>query len=62
MRVASAPDIFHQKMNSLFHGLKCISVCIDELLVLTKGDWIDHVHKLELISNKLKGKVLKYDI
>ena len=31
-------------------------------MVLTEGDWTDHVHKLELMINKLKGKGLKYNI
>ena len=33
-----------------------------ELLVLIKGDWKDHVQKLGLALNKLKGKVLKVNI
>ena len=32
---------------------------IDNLLVLTKGGWTDHLHKLELTFNKLKVKGLK---
>ena len=35
---------------------------IDDLLVLTKGDWTDRLHKLELTLNKLKGKGLKFNI
>ena len=35
---------------------------MDYLLVLTKGYWIDYVQKIELTLNKLKEKVLKYNI
>ena len=35
---------------------------MDELLVLTKGYWTDHVQKLELTLNKLEGKGLKCNI
>ena len=41
-------------MNDLFHVFELIRVYIDELLVLTKGDWTDHVQKVELTLNKLK--------
>ena len=32
---------------------------MDDLLILTKGDWTDTVQKLELSLNKLKEKGLK---
>ena len=32
------------------------------ILILTNGDWKDHVQKLELILDKLKGKGLKCNI
>ena len=59
MGVANSPDILQQKMNDLFHGFEFIRVYIDDLLILTKGYWTDHVQKLELPINKLKGKGLK---
>ena len=62
MRVANYPDIFQQKMNDLFNVLEFIHAYIDDLLVLTKLDWTDHVQKLELTLNKLKLKGLKCDI
>ena len=31
-------------------------------MILTKGDWIDHVQKLELTLNKLKKKGFKCNI
>ena len=62
MGVVNSPDIFQQKMNDLFHGFELIRAYIDDLLILTKGYWIDHVQKLELTLNKLKEKGLKCNI
>ena len=33
-------------MNDLYHGFEFICAYIDELLVLTKRNWTDHVQKL----------------
>ena len=33
-----------------------------DILILTKGDWIDHVQKLDSTLNELKGKGLKCNI
>ena len=54
MGVANSPKMFQQKTNELFNGFEFIRAYIDELLILTKGYWTDHVHKIELTLNKLK--------
>ena len=41
-------------MNDLYHGLEFIRAYIEDILILTKGDWTDHVQKIELTLNKLK--------
>ena len=45
-------------MNDLFHGFKFIRAYIDNLLILTKGNWTYHVQKPELTLNKLNEKDL----
>ena len=40
-------------MNNLFQGFEFICLYIYYHLILTKVDWTDHVHKLELTLNKL---------
>ena len=62
MGVVNSPDIFQQKMNDLFHGFEFIRAYIDAILILTKGDWTDHIQKLVLTLNKLKEKGLKCNI
>ena len=52
MGFANSPDIFEQKMNDLFHGFEFIRAYIDDILILTKGGWTDHLQKLELPLNK----------
>ena len=49
-------------MNDLFHGFEFICSYIDDLLILTKVDWTDHVKKLELILNKLKRGLFRFNI
>ena len=49
-------------MNDLFHGFEFIREYIYDMLIPTKGDWTDHVHKLELTLHELKGKGLKCNI
>ena len=34
---------FPAKMNDLFHGFEFISAYIDDILILTKVYWIDHI-------------------
>ena len=59
---SNSPYVFQNKMNDLFHGFEFIRAYIDNLLVLTTGDWTDHLQKLELTLNKSKGKLVKYNI
>ena len=62
MEVTNSPENFQQKMNYLIIGFGFIRTDIDDLLVLTKGYWTDHVQTLLLTLNKLKEKVPKYNI
>ena len=56
MGVFNSQEIFQQKMNDLFIGFEFIRSYIDGILILTQGNWTDHVHKLESTLNKLKEK------
>ena len=49
-------------MNHLLQGFEFISEYIDDLMKLTKGYWIYHVHELELTLKKLKEIGLKCNI
>ena len=47
------------KMNRIFRGFEFIQVYISDLLIKNKGDWSDHLEKLELTPQNLKGNRLK---
>ena len=47
MGLCNSPDIFQEKMNELFSGFEEVLVYIDNILIVTKGFFADHVEKLE---------------
>ena len=46
-------------MNEMFSGFEIILAYIDDVLWITKGDWSNHLEKLELTLKKLKNNELK---
>ena len=59
MGVASSADIFQEKMSELMHGLEFVRAYTDDLLVLTKNSFDDHLDKLELALTRLGEAGLK---
>jgi hypothetical protein len=59
MDVASSADIFQEKMSELMYGLEFVRAHIDDLLVLTKNSFEDHLDKLELALTRLDEAGLK---
>ena len=49
-------------MNDLLHGFEFIRAYIDDLLLLTKRYWTDHLYKMELTLNKPNSKEIKCNI
>ena len=45
MGLGNSPDIFQEKMSTLMDGLEFVRAYIDDLLVLTSGDFADHLDK-----------------
>ena len=62
MGLSNSPDIFQEKMSSLFADLEYIRTYIDDLLVLTKGSYLDHLEKLDVVLQRLKDTGLKVNI
>ena len=60
MGVCNSPDVFQGGMNKPFQGFEYICVYIDDLLVLTTGDWAGHLTKLEKVLIKLQEKGIKF--
>ena len=59
MGLCNSPDIFQEKMSSLMAGLEFVRAYIDDLLVISKGNWEDHLDKLETVLERLKQAGLK---
>ena len=59
MGLANSPDIFQEKMNSLFNELSYVRAYIDDLLVLTKGSYEDHLKKVEVVLARLENAGLQ---
>ncbi len=59
MGVACSPDIFQSKMSSLFAELEFVQAYIDDLLVISKGTFEDHLQKLDLVLQKLSDAGLQ---
>jgi hypothetical protein len=54
MGLCNSPDIFQEKMNELFEGLNYVQVYIDDILCITKGDYNNHLEKLECVFAQLQ--------
>ena len=52
MRMSKFPDIFQDKMNKMFCWFDFILAYNYDLLIITKGDYSDHLEELELTLQK----------
>ena len=54
MGVNNSQDIFHQKMDDLFHVIEFTRAYIYGILILSKRDWTYHVNGSEMTPNEIK--------
>ena len=59
MGLCNSPDIFQEKMSELMQDLDFVRTYIDDLLVLTKGSYDDHLEKLERVLVRIQQAGLK---
>mgnify|MGYP002063961838 CR=1 FL=1 len=59
MGVCNSPDIFQEHMSDLMAGLEFVRVYIDDLLVITKSDFKDHLQKLEKVFLRVQEANLR---
>ena len=62
MGVYNSPEMFQDKMNEMFRRIEFIREYIDELLIITKGDWSNHLNILEPVLKKHRPNRLKRNI
>ena len=55
MGIAGSPDFFQEKMSSLMQTLSYIKVYLDDLLVITKSTYDDHLEKLKVVLSRLRN-------
>ena len=59
MGLNNSPDIFQEKMSDSMKGLNFTRTHLDNLLVITKGSYEDHLEKLNAMLSRLKQAGLK---
>lgn len=59
MGLCNSPDIFQEKMSHLMEDFEFVRAYIDDLLILTKTDWHDHLVCLDKVLNRLQQAGLK---
>eukprot|EP00957_Ditylum_brightwellii_P046472 3526630-Ditylum_brightwellii.AAC.1 len=59
MGLSNSPDVFQEKMGDLFADLENVRAYIDNLLVITRGNWEDHLAKLDEVLARLSKAGLK---
>ena len=59
MGLCNSPDIFQEKMSILMQDLEYVRTYIDDLLVITKGDFTDHLEKLDKVLQRITEAGLK---
>ena len=59
MGLCNSPDIFQEKMSSLVQDLEYCRAYIDDLLILTQGDWNLHLEQLDVVLERLEGSWTK---
>eukprot|EP00815_Leptocylindrus_aporus_P008351 CAMPEP_0116063930 /NCGR_PEP_ID=MMETSP0322-20121206/8754_1 /TAXON_ID=163516 /ORGANISM="Leptocylindrus danicus var. apora, Strain B651" /LENGTH=186 /DNA_ID=CAMNT_0003549735 /DNA_START=402 /DNA_END=962 /DNA_ORIENTATION=+ len=59
MGVMRAPDIFQEQMSNLFHDIEFVRTYLDDLLIITKDTFEEHLKSLETILQRLQEAGLK---
>ena len=59
MGVACAPDIFQSKINELLGDIESVRAYIDDILMITKGSFEDHLKTLETVLERCSKANLK---
>jgi hypothetical protein len=59
MGLSNSPDIFQEKMSTLFGDLEYVRTYIDDLLITTMSNWDDHLRHLDIVFHRLQQAGLK---
>ena len=59
MGLCNSPDIFQEKMSTLMQDLEFVRAYIDDLLVITKGSYEEHLSRLSEVLTRLQDAGLR---
>ena len=62
MEISIAPDIFQDCIYQLFEDLETVKAYMDDLLVVTRGMYKEHLKELEIVMERLAKAGLKCKI
>jgi hypothetical protein len=62
MGISIAPDIFQDRMCQLFEDLESVRAFMDDLLVVSRGTYEEHLQELEIVLKRLAKAGLKCKI
>ena len=62
MGVAGSTDIFQERMSTLMDGLEYVRAYLDDLLVITKGSYEDHLRKVKTVLQRLQDAGLRINL
>jgi transposase InsO family protein len=62
MGLSVSPDIYQEKMASLFEDMAEVKVYIDDILIITKGSFHDHLSRLEEVFRRLLRARLQLNV
>ena len=54
MGLKISADVFQREMTKLFSDLDFVLIYIDDILVVTKGDFQDHLEKLRIVLERFR--------
>jgi hypothetical protein len=62
MELFSSPDIFQEMMSELMAELEFIQACMDDILVITKGTFNNHLEKPRVALSRLQETWLNVNV
>jgi hypothetical protein len=62
MGIANSPDVFQSKINQLMDGLDYVQAYLNNILIVTKYTYEDHLSKFDTVLQKLHAANLKVNI
>ena len=62
MGISIAPDIFQDRMCQLFEDLESVRAFMDDLLVVSRGTYEEHLEELVIVMERLTKAGLKCKI